>query len=161
VILPKSFAHPLIYDSKALSLAQRNEAEALIRTHALAYAIAEISPQEIDQINILQASIKAMHHAVDALTIQPELLVVDGNRFNPYPFIPHQTAIKGDSKIISIAAASILAKGYRDRLMVSLHEAHPQYGWLTNVGYPSIKHRNAITLHGATVHHRLTFRGVK
>jgi len=161
VILPKDFKHPLIYDSKALSLAQREQAEEIIKTHALHYAIAEVSAQVIDEINILQASFEAMHRAVNELPVKPELLVVDGNRFRPYPFIEHRTVVKGDSKVIGIAAASILAKTYRDRLMKQLHEQFPAYGWLTNVGYPSLKHRKAVQDFGSTPHHRLTFRGAR
>jgi len=160
VILPKDFSHPLIYDSKALTLSQREEAESIIKDAATAYAIAEVSAQIIDEINILQASFTAMHGAIDKLTLKPELLVIDGNRFRPYPFIEHQCVIKGDSKVIAMAAASILAKTHRDRLMKTLAEQYPQYGWHTNVGYPSIKHRKALQEHGHTPHHRLTFNGV-
>ncbi|WPP53511.1 ribonuclease HII [Catalinimonas niigatensis] len=158
VILPKDFTHPLLKDSKLLSLAQRNLLKEEIKVRALAYAIAEVDPQTIDEINILNASFLAMHRAVENLGILPELLLIDGNRFNPYPFIPHQCIIKGDSKFLSIAAASVLAKTYRDTLMHQLADEFPEYGWHSNVGYPTKVHRSAIAEHGPTPWHRKSFR---
>lgn len=158
VILPKDFTHPLLTDSKVLSLEQRNHLKVEIKEAALAYAIAEVDNREIDEINILNASFLAMHRAIDQLPQKPELLLIDGNRFNPYPFVPHQCIIKGDSKFFSIAAASVLAKTHRDELMWKLADEHPQYGWQTNVGYPTIAHRKAISEHGPTDWHRLSFK---
>lgn len=158
VILPKDFTHPLLTDSKVLSLEQRNHLKVEIKEAALAYAIAEVDNREIDEINILNASFLAMHRAIDQLRQKPELLLIDGNRFNPYPFVPHQCIIKGDSKFFSIAAASVLAKTHRDELMWKLADEHPQYGWQTNVGYPTIAHRKAIAEHGPTDWHRLSFK---
>lgn len=158
VILPKDFSHPLLTDSKLLSLELRKEIKEEIKEVALAYAIAEVDNQKIDEVNILNASFLAMHRAVEQLDIEPELLLIDGNRFNPYPFIPHQCIIKGDSKFYSIAAASVLAKTYRDELMQRLADDFPQYGWQTNVGYPTPKHRAAIAEHGPTPWHRKSFR---
>jgi ribonuclease HII len=158
VILPKDFTHPLLTDSKVLSLEQRNQLKEEIKEVALSYAIAEVDNREIDEINILNASFLAMHRAVEKLRKKPELLLIDGNRFNPYPFIPHQCIIKGDSKFFSIAAASVLAKTYRDELMWKLAKEHPQYGWQTNVGYPTIAHRKAIVEHGPTDWHRRSFK---
>ncbi|MEK6479537.1 ribonuclease HII [Catalinimonas sp. 4WD22] len=158
VILPKDFSHPLLTDSKLLSLELRKEIKEEIKEVALAYAIAEVDNQKIDEVNILNASFLAMHRAVEQLDMQPELLLIDGNRFNPYPFIPHQCIIKGDSKFYSIAAASVLAKTYRDELMQRLADDFPQYGWQTNVGYPTPKHRAAIAEHGPTRWHRKSFR---
>lgn len=158
VILPKDFTHPLLTDSKLLSLAQRNLLKEEIKAKALSYAIAEVDNQTIDEINILNASFLAMHRAVEQLSIPPELLLVDGNRFNPYPFIPHQCIIKGDSQFLSIAAASVLAKTHRDTLMHRLAEEFPQYGWHSNVGYPTKAHRLAIVEYGTTSWHRKSFR---
>lgn len=158
VILPKDFTHPLLKDSKLLSLAQRNLLKEEIKVRALAYAIAEVDPQTIDEINILNASFLAMHRAVENLGILPELLLIDGNRFNPYPFVPHQCIIKGDSKFLSIAAASVLAKTHRDTLMHQLADEFPEYGWHSNVGYPTKVHRSAIAEHGPTPWHRKSFR---
>lgn len=158
VILPKNFTHPLLTDSKLLRLEQRKVLKEEIKEVALAYAIAEVDNQTIDEVNILNASFLAMHRAVEQLSIPPELLLVDGNRFNPYPFIPHQCIIKGDSKFYSIAAASVLAKTYRDELMQSLAEDYPQYGWHSNVGYPTKVHRSAIAEYGPTPWHRKSFR---
>lgn len=158
VVLPKDFTHPLLTDSKVLSLEQRNHLKVEIKEAALAYAIAEVDNREIDEVNILNASFLAMHRAIDRLRQKPELLLIDGNRFNPYPFVPHQCIIKGDSKFFSIAAASVLAKTHRDELMWKLADEHPQYGWQTNVGYPTIAHRKAIAEHGPTDWHRLSFK---
>ena len=158
VILPKYYQHKLLTDSKQLTKKQREALRADIIRDALAYEIAEVSNQEIDEINILKASMKAMHLAVDKLKIRPEHLLIDGNRFPVYPLIPHTCIVKGDSKFLSIAAASILAKTYRDDLMEALSKDFPHYGWEHNSGYPTLKHRNAIKEFGVTVHHRLTFR---
>ncbi|MBP6385440.1 MAG: ribonuclease HII [Pseudarcicella sp.] len=158
VILPHNYHNELLNDSKKLSHKTRLLLEQDIKENALAYAIAEIPNQEIDRINILQASIKAMHLAVDNLKIKPEHLLIDGNRFNNYPLIPHTCIIKGDSKFMSIAAASILAKTYRDLLMDNLHVSYPEYLWNSNYGYPTIAHRKAIQIHGITPFHRKTFK---
>ena len=158
VILPPDYTHPLLTDSKQLTRDQRNQLKIEIERDALAWAIAEASCAEIDEINILQASFLAMHRAVDQLLIKPEHLLVDGNRFVPYPMLPHTCITKGDSLFLSIAAASVLAKTYRDDLMTRLAEEIPHYGWETNVGYPTIHHRRALNEKGPTVHHRQTFR---
>lgn len=158
VILPKNYKHNLLNDSKQLTEQVRLELDEVIKRDALAWAIAEVSPQEIDQINILSASFKAMHLALDQLQTTPELLLIDGNRFKTYKQIPHQCIIKGDAKFLSIAAASILAKNYRDDFMKKLANEFPGYGWATNVGYPTIQHRNGIKKQGITPHHRLSFQ---
>lgn len=158
VILPPDFTHPLLNDSKQLSATQRTQLEAEIKATATDYAVAEVDHRTIDRINILQASFLAMHRAVDQLTTRPELLLIDGNRFRPYPWVPHRCVVKGDSVYYSIAAASVLAKTYRDALMRQLAEAFPQYGWATNVGYPTPVHRQAIREHGLTPWHRRSFR---
>ena len=158
VILPKYYTHVFLNDSKQLSKKQREILRIDIMRDAIAYEIAEVSNQEIDEINILKASMKAMHLAVDKLNIKPEHLLIDGNRFPIYPLIPHTCIVKGDSKFLSIAAASILAKTYRDDLMKEFSSFFPQYGWEHNAGYPTLKHRNAIQEFGVTEHHRLTFR---
>ncbi len=159
VILPDKLPKfDLIRDSKQLSLDQRQQARAFIQTHALAWAVASCSPEEIDEINILNASFLAMHRAIDQLAVRPELLLIDGNRFTPYLGITHQCIVKGDSKYLSIAAASILAKTYRDEYMLSIEPEYPDYGWKTNKGYPTVEHRNAVRRLGATPHHRKTFK---
>ncbi len=158
VILPKYYQHKLLNDSKQLTKKQRETLRLDIIRDALAYEIAEVSNQEIDEINILKASMKAMHLAIDKLKIRPEHLLIDGNRFLVYPLIPHTCIVKGDSKFLSIAAASILAKTYRDDLMENLAKEFPAYGWEQNAGYPTLKHRKAILEFGITVHHRLTYR---
>jgi ribonuclease HII len=157
VILPKDFFHPFLNDSKKLKEAQRDELRPVIEKEALAYAVASVSPQEIDSINILKASFKAMHLAIDQLKITPELLLIDGNRFVPYKKISHQCIVKGDGKYAAIAAASILAKTYRDEYMYKLHEAFPQYGWKNNKGYGTAIHRRAIEQYGLCIHHRKSF----
>jgi ribonuclease HII len=157
VILPVNFSCPLLNDSKQLTELQREKLRPIIEKEALAWAVAEVSNTEIDAINILNASILAMHRAIDKLNIRPEFIIVDGNKFKPYEEIPHQTIVKGDSKFLSIAAASVLAKTHRDELMQTLHEAHPQYDWHKNKAYPTLKHRAAIRLHGTTPHHRMTY----
>lgn len=157
VILPRDFHHPLLNDSKQVKPAQRNTLRDIIREKALAWAVASVSPAEIDQINILQASYKAMHLAIAQLNTQPDLLLIDGNRFKPYPTIPHHCIIKGDGKFASIAAASILAKTYRDDYMLQLHEQYPQYDWASNKGYGTAAHRKAITQFGLCDEHRKSF----
>jgi len=161
VILPKDYTHALLNDSKQLTKKQRNRLRIEIERDALAYQVAEASRDEIDVINISKASFLAMHRAVAALIIQPEHLLVDGNRFVPYPLIPHTCIVKGDEKFLSIAAASILAKTYRDDLMEKLALEFPDYKWHENAGYPTSFHRNAIQRYGITPHHRLTFKCVK
>ncbi len=158
VILPKDFFHPLLNDSKQLKEKDRELLRPIIETEAIAYAVAEVDHQEIDRINILKASHKAMHLAIDALTLRPELLLIDGNRFAPYLGIPHQCVVKGDGKFASIAAASILAKTYRDDFMNQLHEQFPQYGWQQNKGYGTLAHRKKIKEHGYTPFHRMSFK---
>lgn len=158
VILDENFEQNLVNDSKKLNFKTRMELDFYIKDNVKSYAIAELPPEFIDEHNILNASIHAMHKALDKLAIRPELILVDGNKFHPYNFIPHQCIIKGDSKILSIAAASILAKNYRDRLMMKLHEEHPEYGWDTNFGYATKKHQEALIKHGITKYHRQSFR---
>lgn len=161
VILPSDYTHPLLTDSKQLSRNQREILKEEIQREAMAWAIAEASCTEIDQINILKASFLAMHRAVGALTQAPEHLLVDGNRFVPYPLIPHTCIVKGDTLYYSIAAASVLAKTYRDELMARLAEDFPHYDWENNVGYPTPHHRRALATHGPTVHHRQSFRLIR
>ncbi len=158
VILPKDFYHPLINDSKKLSEQQRDFLAPIIKQAAIAWAIGTQTPQEIDQINILKASIKSMHLAIDQLKKKPQFIAVDGNRFYPYKKIPHQTIIKGDGQYAHIAAASILAKTARDKYMMDLHKQYPQYGWDKNKGYGTAAHRAAIALHGLCEHHRKSFK---
>lgn len=158
VILDENFEQNLVNDSKKLNFKTRMDLDQYIKDHVKNYAIAELPPAFIDEHNILNASIYAMHRALDQLTVRPELILVDGNRFHPYNYIPHHCIIKGDSKMLSIAAASILAKNYRDRLMIQLHEEHPEYGWDTNFGYATRKHQEALIKHGHTKYHRLSFR---
>lgn len=158
VILPRDFYHPLINDSKKLSEAQRDLLAPIIKKAAIAWAIGSQSPEEIDQINILKASIKSMHLALDQLKKKAGFIAVDGNRFYPYKKIPHQTIIKGDGQFAHIAAASILAKTARDKYMMQLHEQYPHYGWDKNKGYGTAAHRAAIALHGLCEHHRKSFK---
>lgn len=158
VILPKDYTHPILNDSKQLTRHQREALRIDIERDALAWAVAEVSHEDIDRMNILKASFLAMHRAVDALTIHPEHLLVDGNRFTPYPMIPHTCIIKGDAHYLSIAAASVLAKTYRDELMEQLGKEFPAYGWAQNVGYPTPAHREAIRQFGPTKYHRMSFR---
>lgn len=158
VILPDGFTHHLLNDSKKLSEARRNELRPIIESEAVAWAVAWASPEEIDTINILNASILAMHRALDALEVRPGAIVVDGNRFKPYADIPHQTIVKGDGKLGNIAAASILAKTHRDELMTALAAEYPGYDWEINKGYPTKAHREAIKRLGLTPMHRKTFR---
>ncbi|GAA4405812.1 ribonuclease HII [Nibrella viscosa] len=158
VILPPDYSHPVLNDSKQLSRTQRETLRTDIERDALAWAVAEVSNEEIDRINILKASFLAMHRAVDQLTVLPEHLLVDGNRFVNYPLIPHTCIVKGDAKFLSIAAASVLAKTYRDDLMEKLALDFPHYGWAQNVGYPTPLHKAAIRAHGPCRYHRMSFR---
>ena len=158
VVLDDNFEQNLVNDSKKLNFKTRLELDDYIKNNVKDYAIAELSPEFIDQHNILNASIHAMHNALDKLTIRPELILVDGNKFHPYNYIPHQCIIKGDSKILSIAAASILAKNYRDQLMIRLHEEFPEYGWNKNMGYATKVHIEALKKFGPTKYHRKSFR---
>ena len=157
VILPKNFECPLLNDSKQLTELQREALRPIIEKEAVAWAVAEVDNHEIDEINILNASILAMHRAVQKLTTRPEFIIVDGNRFKPYEDIPHQTIVKGDSKYLSIAAASVLAKTHRDELMQTLHAEFPYFDWDKNKAYPTLKHRASIREHGTTGYHRMTF----
>ena len=158
VILPKEFENKLLNDSKKLTEKQRKLLKPLIEKEALAYAVAFVYQEEIDQINILRASITAMHRALDKLDIVPEFISVDGNKFVPYKNISHKTVVKGDGKYLNIAAASILAKTYRDAYMERIAKDFPQYDWNNNKGYPTKKHREAIRKHGSCFHHRKTFK---
>jgi ribonuclease HII len=157
VILPKTFRNDLLNDSKQLTAAQRYDLREIILQEALAWAVGITTVEEIDSMNILNASFLAMHRAIDQLSIRPEHLLIDGNRFNRYESIPHTTIIKGDGKYLSIAAASVLAKTYRDDYMLRLHEEYPVYAWNKNKGYPTEKHRQAIAEHGPSPVHRLSF----
>ncbi|MBL7869973.1 MAG: ribonuclease HII [Cyclobacteriaceae bacterium] len=158
VILPKNYTHELLTDSKQLKKEERKAVEQDIIRDALAWAVAEVSNGEIDKINILNASFKAMHLALDKLEIQPQFLLIDGNRFTPYRDLKFECVIKGDGKYLSIAAASVLAKNYRDDLMEKLSQLHPGYGWDTNVGYPTEEHRDGIRVLGITSYHRRSFQ---
>src|SRR5690606_19311466 len=158
VILPKKYKHKKLTDSKQLSAEERFALREDIIRDAEAWAVAEVSHAEIDAINILNASYKAMHLAVDQLTIRPQLLLIDGNRFKHYDDVPFECIVKGDAKFLSIAAASVLAKTYRDELMQKLAVQYPGYGWETNVGYPTPAHRDGIKLLGITPYHRKTFQ---
>ncbi|MEP7128192.1 MAG: ribonuclease HII [Chitinophagales bacterium] len=158
VILPKDFFHPWLNDSKQVTEAHRYALRPIIEREALAFAVGHSSPLIIDRINILKASILSMHKALDLLTTSPSMILVDGNRFKKYRRIPHQCIIKGDAIYASIAAASVLAKTYRDDYMLRLHEKFPQYNWHQNKGYPTVSHREAIAAYGITFHHRKTFR---
>ena len=157
VILPKDFYHPLLNDSKQLNEKQRDLLRPLIEKESMAFAVASVDNDTIDKINILQASFTAMHLSVNKLKRLPEFLLIDGNRFKPYPNIPHQCIIKGDGKYASIAAASILAKTYRDEFMQKIHLDFPHYGWDKNKGYGTAIHRTAIEQFGLCVHHRKSF----
>ena len=158
VILPEGFKHPLLNDSKQLTERQRDMLRPIIEKESLAYGVGIVSQKEIDEINILNASILAMHRALDKLALTPQHILVDGNRFKPYNDISHTTVVKGDGKYMSIAAASVLAKTYRDEIMYSLDKEFPQYNWKKNKGYPTKDHRAAIAEHGASIHHRMTFK---
>lgn len=157
VVLPSDFRNELLNDSKQLTERQRYVLREVIEREALAWAVGVVTPEEIDRINILKASFLAMHRAIDQLAVRPQHLLIDGNRFTPFPDIPHTTIVKGDGKYLSIAAASILAKTYRDDYMNRLAEEYPQYDWRNNKGYPTRKHRAAIAEYGPTPYHRKTF----
>ena len=158
VILPTDFKHPLLNDSKKLTEKQRDLLRPIIEKEAIAWAVGSYSPKEIDEVNILNASFLSMHRAIDQLTTKPTSLLIDGNRFKPYLKTPHHCIIKGDGKYLSIAAASVLAKTYRDELMKKLALDYPAYSWQQNKGYPTKAHRAAIKKYGATEHHRMSFR---
>ena len=159
VIFPSDYANSDINDSKQLTAARRQALRAIIERDALDWAIGVVTPEEIDRLNILRASILAMHRALDGLQrVRPQAVIVDGNKFSPYQNLPHKTIVKGDAKYLSIAAASILAKTYRDDYMLRLHEEYPAYGWNNNMGYPTAEHRAAIARRGTTPYHRMTFR---
>lgn len=157
VILPDGYFHPLLNDSKQMTARQRAEVRDHIMANATAWAVAEVSPEEIDRINILNASFEAMQRAVERLSIKPQHLLIDGNRFRSRLDIPYRCEIKGDGRFANIAAASVLAKTFRDEYMARLHEEFPHYGWDRNAGYPTRQHREAIAQYGLTPHHRLTF----
>ncbi len=158
VILPPDFSNDRLNDSKQLTEKQRYQLRDVIMREAVAYAIAKLDAPQIDEINILNASIKSMHLALDQLTVRPEFIIVDGNRFKPYGNIKHQTIVKGDGKYLSIAAASVLAKTFRDDFMVQIDREFPQYNWAKNKGYPTADHRAAIAKYGPTPYHRRSFR---
>lgn len=158
VILPEGFTDPWLNDSKQVSEKRRNQMRAIIESEAVSWAIGIVDNHEIDSINILRASILAMHRALDALSVRPEEIIVDGNRFSPYSTIPWKTFVKGDGRFGNIAAASILAKTHRDEEMRRLHSIYPIYGWDVNKGYPTRAHRSAIEAHGPTEYHRMSFR---
>lgn len=158
VILPKHFKNKLLNDSKQLSEKNREALKPIIETKAITFGVAQVFQKEIDKINILNASILAMHKAIDKLTTIPDFIIVDGNRFKPYKNIPFETIIKGDGKFMSIAAASILAKTYRDDYMCKIHKEFPMYNWKQNKGYPTKEHRVAIAKYGITKYHRKSFR---
>ena len=157
VILPPDYQNELLNDSKKLTAKKRYALREEIERDAIAWAVGIVTPEEIDKINILNASFLAMHRALDQLKIRPEAVIVDGNRFKPYQDLPSTTIVKGDGKYLSIAAASILAKTYRDDYMLSLAEDYPQYDWQSNMGYPTKKHRQAILEHGITPYHRKSY----
>ncbi|MBO4498861.1 MAG: ribonuclease HII [Bacteroidaceae bacterium] len=157
VILPPDFRNEMLNDSKQLTARQRYALRTVIEKEAVAWAVGVVTNQEIDRINILAASILAMHRAVDALKVRPEHLLVDGNRFKPYPGIPHTVIVKGDATMMSVAAASVLAKTYRDDFMDAAAREYPQYDWSQNKGYPTARHRQAIREYGTTPYHRISF----
>lgn len=157
VILPDNYRNELLDDSKKLTERQRYALREVIERDALVWAVGVVTPEEIDKINILNASFLAMHRAIDQLSVRPQHLLIDGNRFNPYPDIPHTTVVKGDGKFLSIAAASILAKTYRDDYMNRLAEEYPVYDWKSNKGYPTRKHREAIARYGVSPYHRMSY----
>lgn len=157
VILPHDFRNELLNDSKQLTEKQRYALREIVEHEALAWAVGVVTPEEIDRINILNASFLAMHRAIDQLKLRPEHLLIDGNRFKKYQDVPHTTVVKGDGKYMSIAAASVLAKTYRDDYMNSLAKEYPQYDWASNKGYPTRKHREAIRIFGVTPYHRMSY----
>ena len=158
VILPENFNSELLNDSKKLTEKQRYELRPIIEEAAIAWAVGFYDHLEIDKVNILNASIFSMHRALDQLSVRPEHIIVDGNRFKPYQNIPYTTVVKGDGKYLSIAAASVLAKTYRDDFMLALHEEYPEYGWNQNKGYPTAFHRKALSEFGVTPYHRKSFK---
>lgn len=158
VILPDNFSNKILNDSKQLSEKKRNELRPIIESEAIAFGVCHVFPNEIDEINILNASILAMHRAIAMLNIEPEHIIADGNKFKPYKDIPYETVIKGDGKFLSIAAASVLAKTYRDEYMERIHMEFPEFNWKKNKGYPTQEHRNAIKKIGSTIYHRKSFR---
>ena len=158
VILPNKFKNDMLNDSKQLSKIKRDILRTIIEVEAISFSISHVFPEEIDDINILNASILAMHKSIDLLSILPEFIIVDGNRFKPYQNIPHQTIVKGDGKYLNIAAASVLAKTHRDAYMCEIHEEFPMYNWKQNKGYPTLEHRKAIQKYGITKYHRKSFR---
>lgn len=158
VVLPKTFEHPLLNDSKQLTEEERYYLRPVIQSQAICWAYAQVTPKVIDRINILKASILAMHKALDQLTQRPSFILIDGNRWKKYKRLPYECVVKGDATFASIAAASVLAKTYRDDYMIRLHEKFPSYNWKQNKGYPTVEHREMISVHGVTIHHRLTFR---
>jgi len=158
VILDEKFVQNLVNDSKKLNTKTRAYLDGYIKDNVKDFAIAELPPSHIDEHNILNASIHAMHRALDGLKMTPQLILVDGNRFHPYKLIPHHCIIKGDETVLSIACASIIAKNYRDKLMIQLHEEFPHYGWCSNMGYATREHREALIKYGPTEHHRQSFR---
>jgi ribonuclease HII len=158
VILPPEFTNSILHDSKQLSVKKRQLLRNIIEQEAVSYGVAHITPDTIDQMNILNASILGMHKALDLLTVAPRHILVDGNRFTAYKDVSHECLIKGDGRFMSIAAASILAKTYRDALMEALHEEYPMYNWKQNKGYPSLEHRKAIAQYGLTKYHRKSFK---
>jgi len=160
VLLPPTFDHPLLHDSKKMSEKQRRLLRPILENEALSWAVASVSPAEIDSINILQASFLAMHRAIAQLSPPPEYLVIDGNRFKPYPGIAHSCAVKGDGRFRHVAAASVLAKTHRDAYMEKAHHQYPQYGWSQNKGYPTPAHRAALQAYGASPQHRKSFSPV-
>ena len=157
VIFPHDYENPFLNDSKQLTEHRRYELRAVIEHDALAWAVGVVTPAEIDRINILNASILAMHRALDGLSVRPEAVIVDGNRFKPYNGLPYNTIVKGDGKYLSIAAASILAKTYRDDYMNALAKEYPCYDWSSNKGYPTSRHREAIRIHGVSPYHRMSY----
>jgi ribonuclease HII len=158
VILPDDFKNSLLNDSKQLTEKQRQELRPYIEKYAISWAVTYVYQEKIDKINILQSSILAMHQSIEELKVTPEFIIVDGNKFNPFKNIPHKTIVKGDAKFMSIAAASVLAKTYRDDYMEKIHTEFPEYNWKQNKGYPTKQHRAAIREHGITSHHRKSFR---
>jgi ribonuclease HII len=158
VILPDNFINHLLNDSKQLSLLRRNELKPFIEEQAIAFSVTHVMMDEIDNINILQASITAMHRSIESLTTLPQFIAVDGNKFRSFDNIPHQCVVKGDAKFLHIAAASVLAKTYRDAFMEKIHEEYPMYNWKKNKGYPTSEHREAIKKYGVTPYHRKSFR---
>ncbi|MBS5528747.1 MAG: ribonuclease HII [Prevotella sp.] len=157
VILPADYENAELNDSKKLTARKRTELRRVIERDAVAWAVGIVTPEEIDKINILNASFLAMHRALDALKVRPEAVIVDGNRFKPYRDLPHATIVKGDGKYLSIAAASILAKTWRDEYMERIAQEHPQYDWTSNKGYPTRRHREAIRRFGVTPYHRMSY----